>query len=220
MVNLTYPVERYLGLFPEDRAKELAEASSHWVNPKLENGNELKQLWLNPESGYAFFLGSESKEHIKNSQKSYQIRAFEKLLTPEELELCNSEASRVFEEDRERRFIEKAEKVNREDWDGPVFDDDRYYSSLDDLLEYISEEGDLDLPKYVNVAEEKKTLYYHDLDLMLNYIENKLYDVIGDNDFLDDINSDQELENAWKNFVDKYTHTFWVPSKNKIILLE
>jgi hypothetical protein len=233
MENLTYGLEYYIHMFSPERWEEIDRVINNWVTPKLEDGRELISCYMNPETQILCFIGDSGKVR-PSTMEYYQKKVLKKYLTPDELDMCNTEAVKIFQEKREKQRFEQAKKVPASEWNGPVFDDDKYYVDVDHLWDHYQndydwqdeDEDDDDawkksLPEYVYACIVANTLRYNDLDNMIEQIiEGRISGM--DDDYYEyyaDYDITEDLREAWNRFVDKYSHDIYEPSYNTVILL-
>lgn len=122
------------------------------------------------------------------------------------------------QEQQERDRFEKAEKLTA--WDGWVYSDgyghqDGYFSSLDDFMEFVLEEG-IEAPAYV-WACKSEAFAYADVDHILENIEQNGYEDF-DADTLDGI---PELKAALEAFTEANKGVLsYTPDYSQCVLIQ
>ena len=122
--------------------------------------------------------------------------------------LCNS-CSTHADQEAERIRLDKAELVDNT-YEGPVFYDNKYYNTLDELIDYLWDQ-DFDWPEYVHTAQQVNTEL-----CILDILENLELNL--DLEDTPDWNGTKELEEAIKTFnkANKWFEYYEEDSKHKI----
>ena len=215
-IQLTnYPLVYFQPLFSEERWEEILKVVNNWMNPELKDGRKYKTIILNPETEATFIAPDGIDKIPEHTMEYWQKQVLEKYLSSEEVEMCNSKAMGAYCEARDKRIYDSARKVEEADYWSPVFHNDNFYTSIDDLRD--SWDYDLPLPDYVFGTEARYSINGCDLENALyNIIEN-----IGEvnDEYLDVPKIPPYLQEAWDKFVDENTRKYyWEDSKTVVIL--
>jgi hypothetical protein len=183
---------------------------------------------INPETGVLAHC-KEDKTFESHSVDWNQKHVLEKFLTPEEIALCDNRAVEIHRKNQEKRRYEAARKVPESEWNAPVFDEDNYYYTLDDLYDYYACEYSDDpededywkntLPDYVFGCEEIQSLKYDDLKWAVDNVFEKNLQMLEDADEYYNPIPDY-LQEAWNRFVDENSRPFYEIDHKTVILLD
>lgn len=218
-IQLTcYPIEYFQSLFSEERWEEIIRIINHWINPELKDGKIYKSIVVNPETGLAF-IAHEGIDKIADHTMEYmQKQVLEKVLSSEEIELCNSKGLDAYQERMDKKTFENANKWEEKDWhDEPIFYGGDFYSEgiyeLRDRWDY-----DEPLPEYVHGSIVRYTINNSDL-------KNAIYDMIencgeiGD-DYAEVPEVPDYLQEAWNRFVEENRQIYYEEDKDTVIILD
>lgn len=126
-------------------------------------------------------------------------------------EECRRESSRIKEE-QQWQNMPIYENYTSE----PLFDGTYYHSDFGEYLDQHCDDGPDDLDEYLEVCEVKKIGYNVEPYKVLDYIREEALDCV---DFEDEgFNGEDDLIKAIKEFKEKQTTTFFVPTGKKIVV--
>lgn len=145
-----------LGVLPNERLREAEDflALDKFSPAKLHDGRELKDLIVHDPS-----LTTWNKDILGDNHFHY-LRAEllgKHFFTEDEIDRLNKYAGPLWREKCEKNRFEKARKLKEDEYGGPVYDGDSYYSNVEEFrygFEGNSEEGD-ELPEYLWTCEVK-----------------------------------------------------------------
>jgi hypothetical protein len=215
-IQLTnYPLEYFQPLFTEERWAEILKVLNNWINPVLDTGKTFKSLIMNSETGQCFNVGDKDKV-TKYMMEFIQKQVLEKYLTEDEIEMCNSKAMHAYCEARDKRIYDSAIKVEEADYSDPVFHNDNYYNSIDDLRDMW--DYDEPLPEYVFGTDARYSINSCDLEnVLFNIIEN-----VGkvNEEYLKVPKIPPYLQEAWDKFVDENSEQYYLEDSKTVVLLD
>lgn len=215
-IQLTnYPLEYFQPLFTEERWAEILKVVNNWINPVLDTGRTFKSLIMNPETDLCFNVGNKDKvaDHM---MEFIQKKVLEKYLTDDEIEMCNSKAMHAYCEARDKRIYDSARKAKEADYSDPVFHNNNYYDSIDDLRDMW--DYDNPLPDYVFGSDERFSINGCDLENALSHIIERAGEV--NEEYLEIPKIPTYLQVAWDKFVDEYSHNYYCEDSKTVILLD
>lgn len=153
------------GILTNERIEEIKEyiSDKNFVPVELKDGREIKNwtchkpsgtIWTNTikrEDGWGHFVYESILSH---------------LLTEEEIDRINKDASSYYLKEQEKRRFEKAEKIPAAEWDGPVYWNE-YYTTVDECIEsqkdlWDENDGEFELPKYVWACDKVEPICHLD----------------------------------------------------------
>jgi hypothetical protein len=215
MTTFTYPLDYYQALFTSERWEEINKVINNWESPTLENGKKLESLIMNPETSLAFYKGNSEQVHDYNWDY-WKKQVLVKYVTDEEREMCNKLASSRHCEARDKLIYDSARKVEEADYGAPVFHNDNYYDSIDDLRDMW--DYDDPLPEYVFGSDERFSINGCDLENALDNIIERVGTI--NDEYLDVPKIPEYLQKAWDKFVDEYSHNYYCEDRKTVISLD
>jgi len=137
-----------------------------------------------------------------------------------ENEICSEFGNESWFREREERSFEKARKIPESEYNGPVFDDDTFYYSVEEFYDMWvcdgnDEDEDMELPKFLTSSEERRTIRPEDLD---HAIENIMENV--ELDELPEYHIPQYLRDAWDKFCEEESSTYYMRDDDEVVILE
>lgn len=216
-IQLTnYPLEYFQPLFSEERWNEILGVVNNWINPKLDSGRMFKSLIMNPETELCFNVGD--KDNVAQHMMEYiQKQVFEKYLSEEEVQMCNSKAMDAHCEARDKRIYEAATKVDEADYSGPIIEGDTFYYDIDELRD--NWDYDYPLPDYVYGSTKNHTLKSCQLEIMIEDYLERLGE-INEDEYADVPEIPEYLQDAWDRFVNENTQVYYEIDNKTVVLLD
>lgn len=216
-IQLTnYPLEYFQPLFSEERWIEILKVVNNWINPELKDGKVYKTIIINPETQATFIAPDGIDKIAGHTMEYWQKQVLEKYLSQEEVQMCNLKAMNAYCEAIDKRIYDAATKVDEADYSDPVFHNDNFYSSVDDLRDCW--DYDDPLPEYVFGTYKKYSLNGCDL-------ENSLYNIIENvgevnDEYLEVPKIPDYLQQAWDRFVDENSQKYYWEDSKVVVLLD
>ena len=182
------------GLLTNERFQELTDyvSDDKFTEVRLDNGAVIDSWRRHEPSGEVFC----NWETHKNSHYILSL-CLEHILTDEEIALVNKCGDDVYRETKNRQMLEKAIKIDYQNYDGYFYAEGigrEYFNDLEDLEEECAD-YDIELPEYAFACESNKIV-------KLSF--DDLYDRISDRAYEDfdgyDLTGVEELEAAIEKF--------------------
>lgn len=228
-ITLTnYPIEYFLPNLTPERQEEILRIINNLERPTLDDGKTITNFLRNPETNYLFF--HERDPSIEDHMLQYhQKHIFEKSLTPEEWETCNTMGYEKWQANNEQRRFDKARKIPVSEWNGPIFDHSgEYHNSVNEFYEDLSDNYEEDdesnegwmsaIPDYVYGSKSISTLENDTLSSMI-YDQFERHSQNMEESF-DDPKIPDYLQEAWEKFVKEESDTYYMRDDSTIILLK
>lgn len=194
------PLSLYKRILTAERWEYIKDSIEHWIPAKNENGDEYKNMLVNPETQTVCF--STNGEILD----SWKRNVFEKLLNDEERKQVEEFSLSHLDELR----FEKANKIPKGEYSGPVTDGNSFY---DDVENYIEVNGDD--REYVWAVKQYKALNENDIEEFLEILEER-------NSFEDEFPEfplTEELKSVWMDYVEKHNMNMWKQDMTTVVML-
>lgn len=188
---------RQSGLLSPERMDEVTAAVSARIVPCCTpEGVPVKNAFIADHGEEGRFLHPNTEtSHMMEYMRRCCLPA---VLTPSELEAINNRCLSTLSEKREREQFEKAHKIEAKDWPHGVWLDDRFFSTIEDLYEYLEEEG-CEVPEYVWAAKPKQVIPSLSVaDVAEIWVADRGWEDMS----VDDLNGTEELQAALDRFTE------------------
>lgn len=218
---LSFDQVKASGLLHPDRLSELERQIEERLSiPQTPQGKPITTARLADLSPYGLFIYPRVDSDGDWDYAKRQILAA--ILTEEERTLLDADAFVAARRRRKEECFAKAEHILEKDWHGGVFKGDNYYSSTEELHDYLAENlaPEDDYPTYCWAAKARRVIPEHleVADLMQHLIEQNGWQDMETKD----LRGVERLQGELDAFVDANSKvlSYWEDTSKAILLVK